>query len=275
MRGRLITFDGGDSGGHLDQPLALHFGSGINRREFRFVAQSSGGQIREIVAVPRSRRLGNIETRIFPAYRRMAQLSLPGATRTNLELWLVNCDEDREAAHDLIARVHYLKPPRGGLILCCGTRRKGSLSTGKNQDRSSVKLIGCAVLETLWHGNPKGRQIAAERILGRKVPRTWSRRNIVDKLRIGWISRIAVEEGFQGLGVGTALTTELCRIAPAFRFPAPRVLEVMTRAPQFEHIRYNRGQRDFLCAAGFTKVDALTSKSRSRAAKMNYYYAEV
>lgn len=278
LRNRLFSFNAGELTPGFDQPLALHFGCGITRREFRFVARSSGRRIREIVAIPRSRRFGQIQTRIFPAHRRRVCLSLAGVSRTNLELWLVNCDEDREAAHDLIARVHYLRPPRGGLILSCGIRAEGPLSTpkpGRNQERPSVKLIACAVLETLWHGNPKGREIAAEKILERKIPRTWSRRDIVDRLRIGWVSRIAVEDDFQGLGIGTALTKELCRIAPVFRLPAPRVLEVLTRARQIDDPRYNGGARDFLCRAGFTKVGALASTDRSRAAKMNYYYAEV
>jgi GNAT superfamily N-acetyltransferase len=192
-------------------------------------------------------------------------------------------DADRLAAVRIVTRAHYLKARSRGLILLARIedphrarairakwwsklpletrRRYGTLEEATN---GTGQIVGALHLERLVHGHPLGR-IAIYEQDQRRPPDKRSTRHpgfrwrVVRQLGLYWVSRIAVDEPFQGLGIGSALCDAAREVAAAWMLEPGRYVELIRRLPitRFEAI-----------AAG--KSDFLTGRSKMFAAPLPF-----
>lgn len=249
-KGRMLSFP--------DRQITavLPFGSGIDVRSCSFEIENNGGTP---AIYARSTTLDSPRIQIFPPYQRRERVKAAktGAPVT-LQFWIVQTDLDRLRARQLIEREHYLMPTNRGLILACGVENNSlqAVRPARGRGPSLPPIIGVAVLDTLYHGNPKqGRALFATPTLGNDSWGNWSRDQIVSRFRIAWASRFAVDSRYQGLGIGTRLAKHLRVVARRHRLPAADFLEVITTesrtAPPDSETKGN-----FLIQAGFHRLAA-------------------
>jgi GNAT superfamily N-acetyltransferase len=110
------------------------------------------------------------------------------------------------------------------------------------------RMVGCAVLDTLWHGNPDGR-LKLLRDLEEKEDSTakfllerWKhldRRTIVHSLQLAWASRFAVDAPYHKLGLARLLAHHLVEVARTQRVPRPNFVEVITTQPAISKPKEN------------------------------------
>ena len=296
LRGRWLTFDVGDLS--FDLPLGIHFGSGL-KSGLSLIADTSDGRIERIVAVSEC----GDETLVYPRLRKRITVQHGSLGPVQLDVWLVASDLDRIKVASVIARCHYLNPPARGMFLACrftdpdqqSRIREEAGRNGVIEDEWSNAwleppgdIVACASLDALFHGNPKGREEMARNLWGKAVSEKLgiaepTRQDIVNGLGLVWASRFAVDSPYRGLGLGTVLAKELKDAARHYRAPKPRLIEVITTRPVD-----TAGGDDFLCAAGYTRVDHEFRSSpllvidpvtgnktvKKRSCKL-YYYAEL
>jgi hypothetical protein len=277
--------------------VRLPFGSGIRVDQFKF--EKTGGSADEIRA--RLRKGGNADhfTILSPGYHARDFITHPKTgKRIPVKLWTVYSDRDRLSARQVIQRVHYLSDNGRGMFLACAFGdpqqqadiRKIAKRQHKNAEDLSWVLpcggvIGCAVLDTLWHGNPiAGRTLIAEALGFKKGDwKNLPRNEIVTKFRLAWASRFAVDSPYQGLGIGAVLALYLKKVARFYHAPSADFIEVITTTPRGEAAT---GENDFLLKAGYKKLES-KMKSGSlmvmdesgyripKPAVKNYYYADL
>src|SRR4051812_31035366 len=118
-------------------------------------------------------------------------------------------DRDHDQAMSIIARRHYLNPRPGGVHLIA------RLIDAKRPS----PIIGCLTLERLTYSAPRGREEIYRR-MGLQLPsaaQRWTtgfRKKELQTLGVAWISRVAVEEKYEGSGLATALCDVACEAAP-------------------------------------------------------------
>jgi len=205
--------------------------------------------------------------------------------RVDLRLWTVCTKGERDEARRLMSRVHYRGAPKKGRVVACGPRTRADavrLASILRMDGSAPRILGCAVLDTLGHGNPVGRlQLAAS--LGKRGVRALSRSETLDRLQVIWASRFAVDQRFQSLGLGTILARHIIRMARRTPVPRPLAIESLRMFDKESAARLfgnSRSHKDFLCHAGF---EAVAPPRASRPvtfkgicySRMVYYYAVV
>jgi len=187
-----------------------------------------------------------------------------------MRLWIVVTDLDRLRAREVIQREHYLSDPGQGMILACAfvdNRVQESvrrIAARKNVDPYKISwqlppggIVGCAIVGTMWHGNPRdGRQLIATELGVGNEWWTWKRPQIIQKFRIAWASRFAVDEPYQRLGIGTLLGRHLKLVTRRYRLPCTDFLEVITTEERPEGgASISRPPGGFLVAAGYTPLD--------------------
>lgn len=254
-----------------DFPVVVPFGAGIKIDECFFEVQGTG---KSRVVLAALKNLPKTRIRIHPYYSEIERLTLRGKL-TDVRFWIVVSDLDRLRARQLIEREHYLMPTARGLVLACGITERGA--------KSSSKIIGIAVLDTLLHGSPvAGRSQFAGRVLGNAAWVKWPRNKIVNRLRIAWASRFAVHSAYHGCGLGTRLACHLRTVARRFRLPVADFVEVITTEP-----RSIQREGGFLVEAGYNRMAEPLRSSPLRvlnlktgymepvSARKYYYYADI
>lgn len=195
-----------------------------------------------------------------------------GGTRLRFQLALD--DATLIEARQILERCHPRKTPASGVYLLC------YLSDENEQEKlRSIKSsrpvqepwssawhipknspVGCIVISRLFHGNPKGRKYIRDHARSPIDLENARRREIVNDLGIAWISRIAVDAPYRGLGIGEALSRESLEVA-RFRLPwQPNYLEVIRTVTQneLERVAAERhapiAPQDFLTRAGYIRA---------------------
>lgn len=275
--------------------VRLPFGAGINAQDYRFRRQQVG-RTWEIRAYPKGQSSGHY-TILAPSYYAHHWIKDPQTgSKLGLKLWTVQSDLDHLASRQVIQRVHYLSDSGRGMILACAFEDPDAqVAVRKRAQRPpiSVKrldpswllpaggIIGCAVLDTLLHGNPiAGRSEIASALHWPKTWTGWSRSEIVRKMRVAWGSRFAVDRPYQALGIGTVLAKHLKKVARRYRAPSADFLEVITTRSKDDEASE---KRDSLIQAGYVRMfDKMESNSmmvmnlstgyREPKSAVKYYY---
>jgi GNAT superfamily N-acetyltransferase len=253
----------------IESPLILPFGSIYKEGEYELSWQNSQDKPSRLIAKALSN--GGNTIQILPTYSSTEKITHEKLEKElKLDFWVIERDLERIEAQGIILRSHYLDIPKHGLYLGCRFTDKNAQEDFLKkaiflEDRLDKwsnawtekpgKMIGCAVLSTLLHGKPKGRKEVAERLQQADVIRNWdtlTRSEIIDKLRIAWISRIAIDAPYRGFGLGTHLVKHLSHIAVKHRVPRASAIEVMRTVPSQDADSLIKGKSDFLTRGGYT-----------------------
>src|SRR5579871_1553373 len=164
---------------------------------------------------------------------------------------------DRAAAQTLVQQGHYLGVRQSGLILLAKIqhskfREKVRRKSRSEKADSTGNAVGALFLERLFHGNPRGRD-AIYRDLGRRTPTTPApgtkpgfRNRVVRELGVYWISRVAVEPPFQGMGIGSILCDAARQVAKDRMLESGRYVELIRQLPLYRYEKIVNGEADFL-----------------------------
>jgi hypothetical protein len=261
----------------VDFQVVLPFGIGLKDKNYSFEAQKTKAGL-SISASPKDNPA--IVTRISPTYSVVDWINLPNQKRpVATRFWVVQSDLERLRARQLIEREHYLIPAARGMFLVCGFEDQSN--------HRKPNIIGAAVLDTLYHGNPKqGRALFATEVLGDEKWQDWPRNKIVSRLNIAWASRFAVDKKYHGCGIGTRLAVHLKTIAREFRSPAADFIEVITTEPRTSEME-DHEKGNFLVQAGYTRMEQPMKSSPLRLlnlktgyldgipARKHYYYTDL
>jgi ribosomal protein S18 acetylase RimI-like enzyme len=198
-------------------------------------------------------------------------------------VWKEPSSDDIDAARELIQRVHYQDGKIAGEFII-GFAHVTKLAEIRPEFvptwiSKNLCLVGAAVVKPgMTHGNPRGRRDLAEKQFPTIKLEKLKRGEIVHLLGLAQISRVAVEPGLQGCGIGRTLAYE-CRKRASFLVPNAKYVEVMTSQRLPDAQKLQKGSRgDFLQAAGFrlapifTKIQKPQRDGRDRRL---YYWASV
>jgi GNAT superfamily N-acetyltransferase len=272
QKNRTLTFPA------ADLRVILPFGVGVTRdNSFFELRKAKTGTT--VLATRKTNSSDAIQ--IYPSYSAVDAISLQsGKEPVKVKFWVVQTDLDRFRARQLIERVHYLMPTARGLFLAC--------ALVEGADDRKPQIIGVAVLDALYHGNPKdGRALFATEALGNKRWLDWPRDRIVNHFRIAWASRFAVQSKYQGCGLGTRLAVHLKTVARHFRSPAAHFLEVITTERRLGKTEKPGQRGNFLLRAGYNRLEEPMKSSPLRLlnletgyldgvpAEKHYYYSDL
>jgi hypothetical protein len=299
IRRRQLWFAIGNS--DETQTIRLPFGSGITVGDYRFAKKILSTSNYQIQARRNADEKSGRYTILFPGYEARDFIKDPDTgSKISIRLWVVDSERDRLAPRQVIERVHYLADSGRGMFLGCSfsdreeqlNLRKGA-QKNRNRDPEDISwmlalggVVGCGVIDTLWHGNPiSGRALIAEelKLKGNKW-KNWSRRDVIEHMRVAWGSRFAIDMPYQGLGLGTVIAKHLKRVARLYHAPSADFLEVITTTAKGQP---SKTRHDFLQRAGYTQLptdlksgslmvmDKDTGYTIPRPAVKHYYYADV
>jgi len=199
--------------------------------------------------------------------------------------WKDQSSSDVDAARALIDRVHYQDGKvEGEFIIGFADRREVQAIEPKFVPKwtsGDLCLVGAVVLKRgMTHGNPKGRRDLAEKRFPQLKLEKLSRDQIVRRMGLARISRVAVEPELQGYGIGRCLANE-CRKKAASLVPGSQYVEVMTSQRLQDAQRLLKAENsgsDFLQAAGFRLAPIFTKIPKPRRdgrGRRLYYWASV
>jgi len=282
------------------ESVRMPFGIGINVEHYQFqkITVTKGYEIRALYVG--GIRSNNSHTIVYPGYQATDHVTdSETGERAKLRLWTVYTDRDRLAARQVIQRVHYLSDSGRGMFLACAfsdpqqQTRIRRQSRKRNLDSDDISwlippggVIGAGVVDTLWHGNPiAGRTLIAKelKIKGDEW-KSWTRDEVVRRLRIVWASRFAIDAPYQDLGIGAVLARHLKVVARRYHAPAADFIEVITTTPRN---RPESGKGDFLQKAGYVRLkghmksgslmvmDQSSGYRTATPAVKNYYFADL
>jgi GNAT superfamily N-acetyltransferase len=301
LQGRVLLLE--EERGKLagNEALLLPFGAITSVRDLSFEVNV----VPEKLPLLRALEQGTTqEIQILPAATFRRQIEIDDVGTAELEFFVVDEHQDRARAFKIIERCHYLEPPSRGLILCCkflnprlqskirqlAAKQNRRNSRSESWTETPGQVVACAVLDTLYHGNPLGRLEIPEiqKSYADDVP--WHQRNrreILRRFRLSWVSRIAIDEPYRKYGIGTHLVSLLREVARRHRHPWARYVEVMRRLPAEEAKELlEKNEDDFLTRAGYVRSptarptgpmlrgDYMSQSGSLRVtAKQLYYYA--
>ncbi len=258
--------------------VVLPFGVGVTGENSSFELRKSNAGYTVF-----ARRKGDtsVATQIFPIYSAVNRIRVVKAEKpVRIRFWIAQSDLDRFRARQVIEREHYLMPTARGLFLVCALE--------EDARQQKPKIIGVGVLDALYHGNPKqGHALFATEALGSQRWLSWPRDKIVNRLRIAWASRFAVDSKYHGCGIGTRLAVHLKVVARRFRSPAADFIEVITTEPRHSKAEQTKQRGNFLQRAGYTSLEEPMKSSPLRELNLNtgyldaipaikrYYYADL
>jgi hypothetical protein len=190
----------------ISSPIQIPFGS-VSAKEIpnhRFFVSLDGSKIVRLFAI--SKKLPSEEITILPEYSWAGKISLDGK-KVDLEIREIINDIDRLHAMQVIMRSHYLSPPVRGLYVGCWLTNRDQIKDIRKAARENQKdswsdawtepiansgnLVGCALLDTLYHGMPRGRKLIAKLDGNTNLLAAWddaSRKQVVDELDVAWVS---------------------------------------------------------------------------------------
>jgi GNAT superfamily N-acetyltransferase len=260
-------------------PIRIPFGLGLGTRRRPPVNTANPTRARaprprlRLQAEGRLITVLDVETRrswrpVLPPFSRIVR-----GTRSRGPTFIIQtamADAERSTALEIVKRAHYLNARPGGVILLAHIADpriahkvraqwwsrlprevKARYGTLKQATVGLTDVVGALHLERLMHGHPLGRTAIYQRE-GKRPPdrramkRPGFRWRVVSELGLYWISRIAVEVPFQGLGIGSALCDAAREVAATRTLEPGRYVELIRRLPitQFKEVQGVKG--DFL-----------------------------
>jgi hypothetical protein len=234
--------------------IQLPFGAINKVGNLRFDLDGPDSEIRRLVV---SRPPNGDHVILYPIPTFVRELSTAGFGRFKVNVFVITAHHERSQALQVIERCHYLEPPLRGMIVACkfvdqNTQReirKKARATDFIDPWSEAwhdkpgGIVGCAVLDTLYHGNPLGRREIPEisktdlRSLLRSAGADeliWSqisRVKLLERFRISWASRFAVDAPYRGLGLSTLAWILFYRFDPT-RSSFPWRQEALPASPK-------------------------------------------
>jgi GNAT superfamily N-acetyltransferase len=206
--------------------------------------------------------------RLLPVFSRTIARSRAGTPA--LRIQMATSDEERLAAVGVVKRAHYLDARGGGVILLAyfsdlresrkirarwwnrlTPTEKARYRALEKATGGETRIVGALHLERLMHGNPLGRT-AIYRHADERPPdararsRSGLRWKVVSELGLYWISRVAVDAPFRGLGIGSALCDAAREVAATKMLERGRFIELIRRMPIAEFDAISAGRGDFL-----------------------------
>jgi hypothetical protein len=185
-------------------------------------------------------------------------------------IWKQPSCRDRDAARKLIERIHYRDGVISGeFVTAFANFEEVKLLKPEFEAKwvcDELCLVGAAILKQgITYSNPKGRRDLADRRFPGVNFNRLTRDEIVRRMGLALISRVAVEPQLQGIGVGRSLATECRKQAPKL-VPDSRYVEVMTsqRLNDAQRLQKEGSQSDFLQAAGFRLAPIFTRIQKPR-----------
>lgn len=244
--------------GDVQLPLALGLVLGNQISKFEFRTSGDYQQLRVQLTDSGEKVL------VSPPFSGIAQIATAdNSERIELEFWAVDNLADRDQCLRLLRSVHYLEEPRRGIFLACrfsnSDQQRNSLQRAPERTRRRKwavpgAIIACAVVDTLMHGQPKGRAAIAHKLGYPRALQRWSRSEVVANLRVAWLSRVAVAPPFQRLGIGVQLALKARQMTRRMRIPRADFLEVIRSFPA-KHNKQKAYVGDFLTGAGFIRIE--------------------
>ena len=243
--------------------------------------RTANGQLEELLAIREGQ---DDEIRILPPYERRVTIS---SNSVEVQVWQVTSDVDRMQAMHIILRSHYLNAPARGLILGCRfvdlsdqEQVRDAARSGNYHDAWSPAwqeepggMVACAVLDTMFHGNPNGRRDIANYLLRtldsdsdrhrhitELLEGEWQskeRTEVLDSLRVAYASRFAVDAPYRHMGLGTLLAQCLLNVGAHYRSPQAEFVEVITTLPSKRVeslVKQKEDEHDFLRRAGYRLI---------------------
>jgi GNAT superfamily N-acetyltransferase len=256
-------------------PVKFPFGIGIGIRR-RSGNSASAHTLRPRLRIQTSqRRIITLEmdvrgtwVPVIPGFSR--HLAIRVGELPRLVIQLATTEDERTIANRIVRRGHYLRPRRAGVLLIARVpddkvahkirlqwdrRFKGSIVKSRvrkrNRDEGRPEIVGALQLERLMHGHPAGRAAIYHKD-GRRPPNRSSmrlpgfRRRVIRDLGLYWISRVAVEPAFRGLGVGSALCDAAREVAATRMIEPGRYIELIRRLSIHDFNQIADGHGDFL-----------------------------
>lgn len=269
----------------ISSPISIPFGS-IPPRELdkkhKFFIEFDGSNIISLFVVPNAKNSERIN--ILPVYKSEEKVDTDLFGKVDVRVEELLNDYDRMRAMQIIMRSHYLYPPQRGLYLGCWLTNPKQMKEIRSKNRNKKndfwsdawdeainedgRMVGCAVLDTLFHGIPNGRKkiVEDEKITGLlNASGDWinaDSKTIVDKLGLAWVSRFAVDEPYRNLNLGSLLAKHLVKVAYSYRLPRASHIEVITTEPtEKAEERIKNGKSSFLGQAKY-KLDPVKMPSR-------------
>jgi|GEM_PF-7042335 GNAT superfamily N-acetyltransferase len=188
--------------------------------------------------------------------------------RVDLEFHIAADDVTLIRARQLLERSHPHRSPTSGIFLVCSlvdaASRDEFLAAPENEredpwssawaERRS-RVVGCVVMSRLFHGNPRGRaEIAAA--AGVDFTPDMGRDETIKRLRVAWLSRIAVDAPYRRTGIGTAMVAEARQVATTRTPWQPSYIEVIRTVSSAQaKEKLEVVSDDFLTRAGYRLID--------------------
>lgn len=240
---------------------------------------------------------------LYPPYHATETIDSNEFGEINIEIFTINRESNRQISQSLISRLHYLSSVPNGLYIGCRFKDTQMQKQIREQRKKEFdqdpkfesigwseplgRVIGCATVDDLLFGIPRGRDKFAANILDnpnwredlkqaekerRKQdreprPDELTRSKLVRKLKLAWGSRFAVDDPYQDLGIGTVLAEHMKPIAANYRLPSADRIEVIRREKKGkvnELCDENHPRTDFLLNAGYDIVEEAIRYSQPR-----------
>jgi hypothetical protein len=223
-------------------------------------------------------KVGNEIVQLYPRYEARKTLIFQGR-KMILKFYPVQKATEWNEGQKILRKSHYMMGVNKGMMLVCRFERTSDekffleCSGAKKNTTRVGKIVGCAVIDSLYYGNPIGREEFAIDQLGKNWRTRFSRSEAVKLLQLGWVSRFALKQEYIKAGIGKLLARQVIRVAKGHRLPVTKKIEVIrTVTKQRASQLLSGNQKDFLIRAGF-KLSQRSSKSRAfkDAVKLYYY----
>jgi hypothetical protein len=270
LYGRFLFYEKIEKEDALPNPIQIPFGSVAGRKGkgHKFFLRLRDTNELALVAIPDNS--ADNEIQILPKYSWQGNIDSNIFGKVGIKVQELHEDVERVRAMGIVLRSHYLNAPTRGLILGCWFTnteqqkeiRKYSHNKMYNDQWSDSwqepmgNMVGCAVLDTLYHGIPSGRRKIAEKEGLKDLLKNWKeadRVGIINQLKVAWASRFAIDAPYRSIGLGELLAHHLAHVAYAHRLPRAKYVEVITTEP-LEQVqnRLKQPTSSFLVRAGYT-----------------------
>jgi GNAT superfamily N-acetyltransferase len=213
--------------------LLLPFGLSI--RNHQFVFEDIGTNEEKVNATANGQSIT-----VYPVYSETENFNVDGKKRV-FRFRVATTRRELVVAQILLLEHHYVGPPARGLYLLCEEVTLGA-------PHKPGRLLGCAVVDTLLHGDPRTARLEIAKKIGMKpaelIP--LNRREIADRMGLVWLSRIAVLPKVKNKGLSQRLLYHIESVAKQMK--GGRVIEVYTTVVKGSEPPKDR---DFLLRAGY------------------------
>lgn len=193
-----------------------------------------------------------------------------------LNFWMAADDSTFMEARQLLERSHPRRSPPSGIYLLCSFSDAAEQNAVLAQERRNRNhqdpwspvwrskpgpVVGCLVFSRLFHGEPTGREeVMDDASIDTSFRNVATRKDMVDRLGVAWISRIAVDAPYRNCGIGTAMLEEARQISQE-RLPWPtsylEVIRTVTKK-NIDEISMSDTTDDFITLAGYRRASHIS-----------------